>query len=94
MNTRKHSKAKATAALILTTLCAIIALQNTETVEARILFMDLSMPRAFLLFGTTAIGFVSGVLTTLFLKSRESHGSGARNESSREASDDVCCEWD
>lgn len=57
-------------AAILALLCVIIALQNTETIEARILFMSLTMPRAFLLFGTTAIGFTIGVLVTLILKGR------------------------
>jgi uncharacterized integral membrane protein len=45
-------------------------LQNTETVEARILFLSISMPRAFLLLGTTAIGLVIGVLVTPFFQGR------------------------
>ena len=57
-------------AAILTVLCGIVALQNTETIEAKILFMSLTMPRAFLLFRTTAIGFTIGVLVTLFFKGR------------------------
>jgi len=70
MKLTNQSKLKLVAAAILAILCGIVTLQNTETVEARILFLSMSMPRAFLLFGTTAIGFVIGVLVTLFFKGR------------------------
>jgi uncharacterized integral membrane protein len=47
----------------------IIVLQNTDAVETRLLFVTLTMPRAVLLFSTTAIGFVLGLLTR-FTKKR------------------------
>ncbi|MEM7316988.1 MAG: LapA family protein [Planctomycetota bacterium] len=48
----------------------IIVLQNTEVVETKLLFVTLSMPRAVLLFSTTAIGFVLGLLTRFSRKKR------------------------
>jgi len=44
-------------------LVVIIVLQNTQSVETRILFITLSMPRAVLLFVTLLIGFVLGLVT-------------------------------
>ncbi|MFT4590138.1 MAG: putative membrane protein [Limisphaerales bacterium] len=70
MKLSTHSKLKPGGALILAILCGIVVLQNTETVEARILFLSISMPRAFLLLGTTAIGLVIGVLVTPFFQGR------------------------
>lgn len=40
----------------------IIVLQNTQTVETKLLFFTISMPRAVLLFAATLIGFVLGLL--------------------------------
>ena len=44
-------------------LVLIIVLQNTESVETKLLFISVTMPRAILLFGTLLIGFALGVLT-------------------------------
>ena len=44
-------------------LVLIVVLQNTETVETRLLFVTVTMPRAVLLFGTLLTGFALGVLT-------------------------------
>jgi len=44
-------------------LVLIVILQNTATVETKILFVSVSMPRAVLLFGTFLVGFLLGVLT-------------------------------
>jgi uncharacterized integral membrane protein len=51
-------------------LTVIVVLQNTETVETKLLFFSLSMPRAALLFGAMAIGFTTGVLVANRLSSR------------------------
>ncbi len=40
----------------------IVVLQNTESVETRLLFTTITMPRAALLFGTLLVGFAMGVL--------------------------------
>jgi uncharacterized integral membrane protein len=45
-------------------LVLIIVLQNTEAVHTDILFFSMTMPRAVLLFGTLAIGFVLGILAS------------------------------
>ena len=61
------AKFKLIAALVLAVLGIIIVSQNTDTVETRILFATVSMPRAVLLFITTAVGFVLGVLVALIV---------------------------
>jgi len=53
---------KATLIAILLVLIVIVTLQNTETVDTKVLFMTLSMPRALLLFITLAVGVVIGLL--------------------------------
>ena len=60
-------QAKFIAVIILALLCLIILLQNTATVETKILFITITMPRAVLLLTTTAIGFALGVLVSLIL---------------------------
>ncbi len=53
---------------LLALLGVIIILQNTEPVETKLLFLSITMPRAFLLMGTTLIGFVLGLLVSFFFK--------------------------
>ncbi len=48
----------------------IIVLQNTESVETRLLFVKLEMPRAVLLFGALATGFAMGVVVAGWIMSR------------------------
>lgn len=55
---------------VLVLLTVIVVLQNTETVETKLLFFSISMPRAALLFGALAVGFASGVLVANRLASR------------------------
>lgn len=45
-------------------LTVIVVLQNTETVETKLLFFSVSMPRAALLFGALTVGFAAGVLVS------------------------------
>ncbi|EDY84807.1 hypothetical protein VDG1235_4440 [Verrucomicrobiia bacterium DG1235] len=54
------------AALI--TLIAIVILQNTESVDTRILFFTISMPRALLLFVAGLIGAFAGMSFAAFLR--------------------------
>jgi putative membrane protein len=56
---------------ILVLLGVIIILQNTDTVNTRLLFFTISMPRAILLMGTTLIGFALGLLVSFFYKRRD-----------------------
>jgi putative membrane protein len=58
-------RTKTIVVLVLAVLAAIIILQNTQTVETRILFVTISMPRALLLFVTLMVGFGLGILVAL-----------------------------
>ncbi|MFZ2146722.1 MAG: LapA family protein [Sedimentisphaerales bacterium] len=64
-------KAKLIVIIVIFILAFIIFLQNTESVETRLLFTKVTMPRALLLISTFLIGFVAGTITTgmLFRKS-------------------------
>jgi len=64
---------KLIATVILILLGIIIILQNTATVETRLLFFRISMPRAVLLMGTTLIGFALGVLVSFFIQRKDKH---------------------
>jgi uncharacterized integral membrane protein len=61
------SRLKLGAVLIMTLLLVVIVLQNTQSVETRILFLTVSMPRAALLLVTTAAGFAVGVLVAILI---------------------------
>jgi putative membrane protein len=58
-------RTKTIAFLVLAVLAVIILLQNTQTMETRILFVTISMPRALLLFVTLMVGFGLGILVAL-----------------------------
>ena len=60
-------KAKLIAIVVISILAFIIFLQNTESVETKILFMKVAMPRAILLISTFLVGFVAGTITTSLL---------------------------
>lgn len=47
--------------LITAILVLIIVLQNTESVETRILFVTIAMPRVLLLLLMALLGFVAGI---------------------------------
>lgn len=49
-------------AAVLLVLAIVVVLQNTETVDTKLLFVTLSMPRALLLFLTLLVGAVIGLL--------------------------------
>ena len=46
-------------------LIVIVVLQNTESVETKILFMTITMPRAILLMATGVIGFLIGLIASI-----------------------------
>lgn len=66
-------KLKIAGIAILALLVLIVVLQNTQSVDTRILFMTITMPRAALLFGALVIGFVIGIFTAgkLFSKKKD-----------------------
>ncbi len=51
--------------VVLLALIVIIVLQNTESVETKILFMTITMPRAILLMATGVIGFLIGLIASI-----------------------------
>ena len=57
------TKIKSILAITVSLLILIIILQNTQAVEARLLFMKATMPHTLLLLVTLLIGFVIGIVT-------------------------------
>lgn len=56
------TKFKLVVLTIVAIIVLIVVLQNTASVETKLLFVTVTMPRAILLFGTFLIGFVLGLL--------------------------------
>ena len=56
------SRIKIIVIAIVALLTLIVVLQNTKSVETKILFITIEMPRAALLFVTALVGFVLGFL--------------------------------
>lgn len=69
------SKIKLYLALILFILAGIVFLQNTETVNTRILFFTVSMPRAALLIISLLTGFAAGFAAGAFYRTRSDDDS-------------------
>ena len=57
------SRWKLIVTVVLAALAIIVVLQNTQSVETKVLFITIAMPRAMLLLVTLLIGFVLGVIT-------------------------------
>ena len=70
------AKFKLLASLVLAVLGLIIVLQNTNSVETRLLFITVTMPQAILLFTTTMVGFALGVLVALILAGKRKLAGG------------------
>lgn len=69
-------KFKMITVILVSALAVIIFIQNTESVETKILFMKVTMSRALLLILTFMIGFVSGAIaTSLLLRKSSKHES-------------------
>ena len=60
---RKMNKLKLVAIAGIALIVVVMALQNTQAVETKLLFLAVTLPNAALLFGTLIIGFAIGVLT-------------------------------
>ncbi|MGK0236770.1 MAG: putative integral membrane protein [Candidatus Pelagisphaera sp.] len=66
------TKIKFTTVAAIAILSIVVFFQNTESVDTRILFFVVSMPRAFLLLCATLVGFMTGIACTLvFTKNRK-----------------------
>ncbi|MFP3983582.1 MAG: lipopolysaccharide assembly protein LapA domain-containing protein [Desulfurivibrionaceae bacterium] len=61
----QKDRLKLVVGLILVVLAIIVVLQNTMSVETKILFITLTMPQALLLFLTLLVGIVLGILIAL-----------------------------
>jgi uncharacterized integral membrane protein len=73
-------KAKVIGIILISILALIIFLQNTESVETKLLFMTVTMSRALLLILTFLVGFAAGLVTTSYIlrkstKSKEPAGT-------------------
>ncbi len=61
--THSKSKFKFTVTVFLLILALVIVLQNTESVDTKILFFTISLPRAALLLFAVLAGFAAGYVT-------------------------------
>jgi len=57
------NKLKIVGVAVIVLIVVIVVLQNTQSVETKLLFVTVTMPNAAFLFGTLIIGFAIGVLT-------------------------------
>ncbi len=64
------NKPKLITVLVVAVLALIILLQNTATVETRILFFTISLPRALLLLITGLTGFAAGAFVAWSIMKR------------------------
>jgi len=72
MKMEKKNKIKLIALIVVVVLAVIIFLQNTESVETRILLLRFEMSRALLLILTFLLGLLTGVLlTSNFLRGKK-----------------------
>lgn len=55
-------------ALTVLVCVTVIVLQNSESVDTRLLFVTVTMPQAALLFGAMLVGFVFGLFSTLWFR--------------------------
>jgi uncharacterized integral membrane protein len=60
-------KVKLVAIILISVLTIIIFLQNTEPVQARLLFLEVQMSRALLLMLTFGLGLVTGILVATYV---------------------------
>jgi uncharacterized integral membrane protein len=63
-------KAKMIIVLVISLIAVIVFFQNTETVETRLLFARIAMPRFLLLISTFITGFIVGLITMSYVRRR------------------------
>jgi uncharacterized integral membrane protein len=56
------NKLKIVGIAVVVLIVLVVVLQNTQTVETKLLFLTVTMPNAALMFGTLIIGFAIGVM--------------------------------
>ena len=60
--------------IVIAVVIVILAVQNREQVETRLIVTTVTMPRALLIAVTGGIGFLAGMLTSWHLRHRRSNG--------------------
>ena len=65
-------QAKLISICVLIIVILVVTLQNTETVETKILFVSIAMPRAILLLGTALVGFALGIIFSYVTEKKSS----------------------
>lgn len=73
-------KFKLIVAAIAVVLVIIVILQNTASVETKVLFLTMTMPRALLLFVAVACGFAGGLVAAMTVLKKKPEGEGKAGE--------------
>ncbi|MBK8978519.1 MAG: DUF1049 domain-containing protein [Planctomycetes bacterium] len=76
-------------ALVAGFLLIIVILQNTDTVQTRVLSVTIEMPRAVLLLATLAAGYVLGFATAFWRERRRRYKSAAAADAAPAAPPDA-----
>lgn len=66
------TKVKIVGLAVAALLVLIVALQNTEAVETKVLFTTVTVPRVVLLFVMLLVGYVVGIFTAIRIVGRKS----------------------
>ena len=66
----KNIKIKIFVIVFVLLLVFIVVLQNTQSVETKVLFMTITTPRAFLIFLTFILGFILGSVSALIFSQK------------------------
>ena len=64
------SRVRIVIAIVVAILAIIIALQNTQAVETKLLLVTITMPRAVLLFVTLLVGSALGLVSAVWFSRR------------------------
>ena len=70
------TRAKVIGAVVVACLLMVVILQNTDSVETRVLGATITMPHAILLGTCLLLGFGLGALTSLYLVRRKDRRQG------------------
>jgi putative membrane protein len=63
-------KVKLVILLVLAALAIVLVLQNTQSVDTRLFFVTVTMPRAALLMLTLLMGFICGILAVIAVRQK------------------------
>ncbi len=65
------AKIKIVVIVLLISLSLAVIIQNTSPIEARILFLSISIPLTFLIGGSLIVGYLLGLLTPVLWRRRQ-----------------------